>query len=156
MEKALLTEYRYPLEMIESGFSLPLNPSEVHDHSSTYIYRILHTKPVSVTVTFVANGLSYVEVFDADNERFLLAEKTEISETTNFTIEWDGRGVLEPRVWKDSNVSAIMVEFDIPDTEKVFAQAGVYDWSNVLATVGIGVLGAGVLNKLIKKKKVKK
>jgi hypothetical protein len=113
-----VSEYRYALEIQESPFPIGLNPSDVHDTSSVYIYRILPV-PVTMNVFFQATGLSYVEVFDADGDRFLLPEKTEIIEDTVFTIEWDGKGVFEVRVWKDGNVESITLYFDLPDEQVI-------------------------------------
>lgn len=109
-------QYRYAMELLQNPFSIPLNPGPVHDHDSVYIYRILPL-PTTIELTFLTSGLSYVEVFDADNQRFLLPEKTAISQNATFVIEWDGKGVFEVRVWKNSFVTDIDFAFTLPDDQ---------------------------------------
>jgi len=142
-----MVEYRFPLEMIETGFHLPMNPSDVYDQSSVYIYRVLHTLPVTINITFISPGLSYVEVYDADNSRFLLSEKTEINETTTFNIVWDGYGVFEPRVWKDSNVTGMYIEFELPDNETAHKVFPSLDISNAVGLIGFGIFCLGMVKK---------
>jgi len=129
-------QYRYALETLKSPYPMALNPSFVHDHDSVYIYRIL-PMPVTVELTFLTNGVSYVEVFDADNQRFLLPERTEITQDTAFIIEWDGSGVFEVRVWKDSFVSGIDVAFTLPDEQVISEIGSVFNLAPVILGTGI-------------------
>lgn len=118
----IVNQNRVAMETVLSPYSIPLNPGPVHDHDSVYIYRILPL-PVSVTLVFQTTGgmtdPSYVEVYDADNDRFLLPEKTEIYGSPSFVVEWDGRGVFEVRVWKDSYVTAIDFLYTLPDDQVI-------------------------------------
>jgi hypothetical protein len=113
-----MAEYRFPLELQGSPFVINMNYGPVYDHSAVYIYRILPL-PITMKLSFIATGLSYVEVFDADGQRFLLGEKLEINSSIEFSIDWDGVGVFEPRVWKDSQVTAITLSFALPGTEVI-------------------------------------
>jgi len=108
-----MAEYRYPLELIASPFNIQLNPGAVYDHSDVYIYRT-YPLPVTINITFEVTGLSYVEVYDGDNNRFLLGERVEINTSTTFAVEWDGTGTFQPRVWKNGNVTAISIAFQLP------------------------------------------
>ena len=141
--KGGVRECRYALELLESPFELPLNPTPVYDHSSVYLYRI-KKKPITIRVTFYAEGPSYVEVYDADNDRFLLEEKTYIDSTTSFDIQWDGLGVFEVRVWRGSKVKRIVVEFELPEEDRVKPYPRRKDWLFVLAALGAAVFGIGV------------
>jgi hypothetical protein len=147
-------QYRFPLELLPSPFNIDLNPGEVYDHSGVYLYRIL-PKPVDVWVTFDVSGPSFVEVLDADNNRWLLDEKTAIDETTSFKIEWDGVGVLEPRVWKDSQVKGCWIEFFLSEDEEISEMPA--QSSNALPWVvfcgGLVGGGIGVVSKIKRKKK---
>ncbi len=137
-------QIRLALETISSPFDIPLNPSPVHDHDSVYIYRIL-PEPLTMSLTFISDGLSYVEVFDADNDRFLLPEKTEITEDTTFHIDWDGTGVFEVRVWKDSHVTRIQLEFEVPEQQRLTEVEPIPDvapWVLVFGLAAGGMLGA--------------
>jgi hypothetical protein len=139
-----IIEYRYVLELLKSPFELPLNPTPLYDHSSVYIYRII-PKPVVVSVTFEATGSSYVEVYDADNKRFLLAEKTAITGTATFDVNWDGKGVFEPRVWKNSNVTKITIAFTLPEDEKIVAVKAPIRTDKLLLALGSCALAGGLI-----------
>jgi len=136
-------QYRYALELQESPFSIELNPSEVHDHSSVYIYRILPL-PVTVELTFQVSGLSYVEVYDADGNRFLLPEKTEINQDTTFVLDWDGEGVFEPRVWKDGFVGGISILFTLPDEQVVPEVKSELNLAPLVLATGIAIASTAI------------
>lgn len=111
-------QYRDPLELTPAPFVVPLNPGPLYDHSGVYLYRILPL-PITLQLTFKATGLSYVEVLDADNQRFLLGEKVPINSNTAFSVDWDGDGVFEPRVWKGSQVTGISLSYQLPKDQIV-------------------------------------
>ncbi len=147
-----IVEYRYALELMGSPFEIGLNPTPSYDHSSMYIARII-IKPCIINVRFDATSLSYVEVFDADNGRFFLPEKTEISEPTTFTLSWDGVGVFEPRIWKDSQVNTITFMFNLPDEEIIMPIKAAFSFSPfVLAGGGVLFVG-GMIKKSMAKKR---
>lgn len=148
---AEVLEYRYALEVLESPFPIELNPTPVYDHSSVYIYRIFPI-PITMVLTFKATGVSYVEVYDADTGRFLLPEKTEISEDTVFTIDWDGEGVFEPRVWKDSQVVGISLSFSLPEDEVIAEVKPQLRLAFVVLAAGAAVLIASVAVRLLRRK----
>ncbi len=133
-------EYRYPLELLPTPFFVGVNPGPVYDHSSVYIYRILPL-PITIALTFiVAPGVSYVEVYDADDSRFLLGEKTEIDADSTFTIDWDGVGVFEPRVWMGSNLVGIIVSFALPKEETIPELKPKFNKAPLVTAAGAAIL----------------
>jgi hypothetical protein len=131
-------QVRIPLEMQESPFQFTLNPTEIYDHVGAYVYRIL-PMTIDIALTFHSNGLSYVEALDADNQRWLMEEKTEIDGDHTFNIPWDGIGVFEPRVWKDSHVTGITIEFQIPQDQIVKPIGAQFNPAPYVLGVGLGL-----------------
>jgi hypothetical protein len=105
-------EYRYPLEVIGSPFNMVLNPTAGYDHSDVYIYRIFPV-PITINIRFEVAGPSYVDVYDGNNNRFLLPEAL-ISASTSYNVSWDGLGTFQPRVGKGGHVTAITMTFQLP------------------------------------------
>jgi len=91
------TETRVALEIVGSPFKIAPNPVDPYAHACVYIYRVKQFAPAILEITFRVTGETQVEVFDAENNRFLLERQTIVADST-FPIEWDGRGVFEPRV----------------------------------------------------------
>jgi len=145
-----MAQYRYPLELQTSPFAIALNPNETYDHVGVYIYRTL-ILPITILLSFAASSIeteiSYVEVFDADNDRFLLAENTAITGNTEFVIEWDGSGVFEPRVWLGSFVTSITVAFNLPENQVIMEIRPSFNAAPYAlamgAVVGIGLVATG-------------
>ncbi|MFQ6085166.1 MAG: hypothetical protein ACE5OY_02735 [Candidatus Bathyarchaeia archaeon] len=101
---------RYVLEDLTSPFSLPLYPHGGYDHSMLYLTR-RGQEPVTIKISFYGAGVA--DVLDIENNRFLL-KPSRITNSTTFTIYWDGRGVLEPRVWAGSSIASIVLSWVIP------------------------------------------
>lgn len=131
-------QVRIPLEIQTSPMELQINETEVYGHVGAYIYRILPL-PALIHVTFFSAGQSYVEIVDSDNKRWILGEKTLIEGDTTFDIDWDGRGVLEPRVWlEDSHITGIRLDWELPEDEQINLVYPGFNWAPIF-------LGGGVL-----------
>lgn len=146
------TEWRYALEALSSPIKIGLNPVEIYASALTYIYRIVQFAPVTVWIDFLAEGLSYVEVYDAENDRFLVPERTEISSDTSFQIDWDGRGVLEPRVWKGSQVRDIQIRY-LEEEVKIQPVAKVVPNFMPFLVGALGGLGIGIAERKLRRKR---
>lgn len=106
------------LEDLESPFSLPNYPiSNAKDFIHCMAYFSRRNKiPIIVRLSLIGNGL--VDVFDAENGRFLL-EKTNVTGSESFNIHWDGRGLFEPRVYKGSEISDIILEWSLTEGSSI-------------------------------------
>jgi len=118
------TETRVALEIVGSPLKIAPNPVDPYAHACVYIYRVKQLTPVILEVTFRVTGEAQVEVFDAENNRFLLERQTIVADST-YPIEWDGRGVIEPRV-AGTQISEIQIvwaerEVAIPPSPKSLA-----------------------------------
>jgi len=139
-------QYRIPLELNGSPLIVPINPSDpVYDSSGAYIYRI-QALPILMTLTFKCDGPSFVEVYDADNQRFLLGQKVSINTDTTFPIQWDGSGVFEPRVWKNGQVTGISASYQVPGDQTIPPVGPGTNWSPWVLS---GSLAGGVIMALI-------
>lgn len=112
------SQFRLPVELNASPLIIPLNPGPTYDSSDVYLYRMF-ALPLIMTLSFQCNGQSTVEVYDADNQRFLLGPQISISNNTTFAIQWDGSGAFEPRVWKNGAVTGISVAYSIPADQAI-------------------------------------
>jgi hypothetical protein len=150
-------QIRVPLENSESPLALTINTTDVYGHVGAYIYRIL-PEPIDIDVTFHADGVSYVEILDCDTvidhkPRWLLPEKTPINGDQTFTIPWDGRGVLEPRVWLESNtVTGITLEWELPEGQIIPFIEPNFNLSPII--LGLGIAGGSMLALNKRKKNV--
>lgn len=117
---ALLTEwlpqYRITIEAITYPFEVTLNPVEIYAHATTYFLESIQFYPITVRLTVKPVATAYVEVFDADHERFLLP-RTEITSETGFDINWDGGGVFEPRIV--GAIESLTIDFPVEKPKKI-------------------------------------
>jgi len=157
---AVLTEpvpqYRITIESQTYPFQVPLNPVETYSHAATYFLEAIQFYPLTVRLTIKATDTAYVEVFDADHERFLL-ERTEIRGESTLDVAWDGGGVFEPRVV--GNIEYIMIDFPVekPRTvEPVEFGTGITTWPyQLIAFLGgfaTGFGGGYLVGRKVRKK----
>jgi len=132
-------EVRVGLEAVGSPFRISPNPVDPYAHACVYLYRIKQFAGVHVEVIFRVEGPTDVEIYDAENNRFLL-ERTTIVNDSQFPIEWDGLGVFEPRV-AGSQIKEIEIlweeaEVAIPPVLKAI------DINSILAALGFILVGS--------------
>ena len=119
---ALLTDwipqYRITIEAIKYPYEIPLNPVEVYSNAATYFLEGIQFYPLTVQLTVKAIDTAYIEIFDADHERFLLP-RTEVTGEQVFTINWDGGGVFEPRTV--GAIESMVIDFPVEKPKVVEA-----------------------------------
>jgi len=152
---ALLTDwvpqYRITIEAIKYPYEIPLNPIEVYSNAATYFLEGIQFYPLTVQLTVKAIDTAYIEIFDADHERFLLP-RTEVTGEQVFTINWDGGGVFEPRTV--GAIESMIIDFPVEKPKVVEAVETGEDKSWLYALLAfLASLGGsfGVTYKVTKK-----
>lgn len=150
------TEWRYAMETVSSPIILSMNPADPYEHAMCYIYRVKQFAPVKLGIVFKATGPATVDVYDAENNRWLVPEATEITETVSFEVDWDGRGVVEPRVYR-GEVSQIEIHFYEPEVRMRTVRKSL-DFGSILAAFMFIIMARFSVNliRMAKKKKVEK
>lgn len=151
---ALLTEwlpqYRIAVESITYPFNVTLNPVEIYSHATSYFLESIQFYPLTIRVKVKPVTTAYIEVFDADHERWLLP-RTEVTGETVFDVKWDGGGVFEPRIV--GAIEFLTLDFpvekpkEIEPTELGVDTSWIYKLLAFLAGLASGLTGGYTLGR---------